>query len=274
MKSWKVSKKYLTTNLFNLSSDMDMPSVLPLTNLPANGLPPAVLVCGDPDRASGIARRFDDYRVLSQNREYDSYIGHYHGMPVAVCSHGIGAPGAAIAFEEIIRAGGRRIIRVGTCGSLQPGTKPGHLVIATSAVANTGYIRETVPEGYPAVADVVLTLALRNAAIKIGHEHTSGIVLTRDNFYAGVEPVASPSYEMMSKANVVAVEMECAALFVIGTLRKVQTAAILAVDGNVLESGGEMMESYRPEQESVKIAVDVETIVALDALRSQHDESD
>jgi uridine phosphorylase len=244
-----------------------------LTGIPAGGLPPDIIVCGDPDRAKTIASQFDAFELLSSQREYHTYIGHYKDMPVAVCSHGIGAAGAAIAFEEIIRAGGRRLIRTGTCGSLQSGVRSGHLVIAVGAVSNIGYVRETVPNGYPAVADFGLTLALQKEAILAECLHSVGIVLTRDNFYAGVDPSGTPDYEMMSQANVEAVEMECAALFVIGSLRQVQTAAILAVDGNVLESGGELMESYQPHHGSVAEAVRAEISITLNALYRLHNDA-
>jgi uridine phosphorylase len=161
-------------------------------------------------------------------------------------------------------------VRTGTCGSLRPGVRSGHLVIATGAVSNTGYVEETVPKGYPAVADFDLTLALHQEALRSERVHSLGIVLTRDNFCAGVDPSGSPDYVEMSQANVIAVEMECAALFVIGSLRQVQTGAILAVDGNVLESGGELMESYQPHQESVADAVKEEINIALNALHRLH----
>jgi uridine phosphorylase len=36
---------------------------------------------------------------------------------MTVVSHGIGGPGAAICFEELIKLGVTCIIRMGTCGS-------------------------------------------------------------------------------------------------------------------------------------------------------------
>jgi uridine phosphorylase len=60
--------------------------------------------------------------------------------------------------------------------------------------------------------------------------------------------------------------MECAALFLVGSLRGVQTAAILAVDGNVLSSG-ESMDSYEPHQQVVAQAVEAEIEIALQTLR-------
>ena len=79
---------------------------------------------------------------------------------------------------------------------------------------------------------------------------SEGIVLSLDNFYQGVETPHLTPYPVLSAAGVVAVEMECAALFIVGSLRGAQTAAILAVDGNVLRQR-ETMESYDPHREVV-----------------------
>ena len=238
---------------------------LPITNLPAGRVHAQVIVCGDPARADRIAEQLDGAALLSHKREYRAHNGTYRGTPITVCSHGIGAAGAAIAFEELIVAGARTIIRVGTCGGLQSDVQPGHLAIATAAVQNTGYGREVVPEGYPAVASAAATLALQQAVESSGRVARTGIVLSRDSFYPGVDLATAPNYRVMSSANVLAVEMECAALFIVGSLRGARTAAILAVDGNVLEAV-ESVEGYKPGRDVVHQAVDAAILVALEAL--------
>lgn len=240
---------------------------LPITGLPIGGVSPKVIVCGDPLRADRIAERLSKPAFLSHKREYRAHRGNYRGVPVTVCSHGVGAPGAAIAFEELIAAGAQTIIRVGTCGALQPDINAGHLVIATAAVQNTGYGDESVPKGYPAAADPALVLALQRAVDASDHPSRIGIVLTRDNFYAGVAVPGAPDYREMAKAHVLAVEMECAALFLVGSLRKVAAAAILVVDGNVLEAV-ESMESYQPDRTIVHAAMDAAIGYALEAMCS------
>lgn len=239
--------------------------ILPITGLPVGGISPDVIVCGDPGRATKIAGILQRTRLIADQREYRSFSGMYNGLPVTVCSHGVGAPGAAIAFEELIVAGARRILRVGTCGGLQPDVTDGHLVIAEAAVQNSGYVREVAPQGYPAVADPQSTITLQRAAIKSDLMVHSGLVLTRDAFYAGVQAPRLPNYTTMSAANVLAVEMECAALFTIGSLRGVRTSAILAVDGNVLE-GEESVDTYRPHRDTVAQAVDTAIQIAVQAL--------
>ena len=243
--------------------------ILPITGLLVGSVNEDVIVCGDPDRATKIAKRLTSATLLSDRREYRIYKGYFGEMPVTICSHGVGAPGASIAFEELITAGARRIIRLGTCGGLQPDIDSGHLVIAVAAVQNTGYGREMVPAGYPAVADPQLTIALQSAANAGNHPHSSGLVLTRDAFYGGVAVPDVPDYQVMSAANVKAVEMECAALFIVGSLRAVSTAAILAVDGNVLR-GAETMDSYDPHQDVVTNAVESAIEIALLALQTEN----
>ena len=240
--------------------------ILPVTGLPMGQVPADVLVCGDPARASQIAKHLEDAQLLSERREYRCYLGHYEGLSVAACSHGVGAPGAAPAFEELIAAGARRLIRVGTCGSLQPHLGSGALIVATAAVQSTGYGREIVPPGFPAVADLDLTQALRRATALLGREAASGIVLTRDSFYRGLELPTNPNYKRLSGAQVLAVEMECAALFLVGTLRDIPTAAVLTVDGIVLDSP-ETMEGYQPGRQVVLNGVNDAIEVALKALR-------
>lgn len=242
---------------------LEMGQLLPISGLKAGTIPTSVLVCGDPARATKTAEHLQGAALLGENREYRVYTGQYEGLSIAVCSHGVGAPGAAIAFEELIVAGARRLVRIGTCGGLQRHVQDGDLVIVTAAVDATGYGHQVTPRGYPAIADWRLVQALVTAAGR--HTHVTGIVLTNDHFYGGVETSETPHYPTMTAANVLAVEMECAALFKVGSLRKVQTAAILAVDGNVMDEG-ESMDAYDPHRDIVNRAVEDEIEIALKAL--------
>lgn len=249
-----------------------MQKLLPHTRLEVGSVSGAVLVCGDPARATAAAALLDAATLLAEWREYRSYQGMYHGRTVTVCSHGIGAPGAAIAFEELIVAGARIIIRVGTCGGIRPEVQAGQLVVVTGAVDHTGYGREVVPPGYPAAADVDVVVALRQAARGAAQPVHTGFVLTRDAFYGGLPLPAAPVYETMAAARVLAVEMECAALFQVGSLRQIKTGAILAADGNVLHTK-EDMSTFDPHREEARQATEAAIRIALEALVQVQDES-
>ena len=80
--------------------------VLPLTRIPVARLAPNVVVVGDPERARAVGERLEGAAEIASNREYLSIGGTYRGVPVTVVSHGVGGPGAGVAFEELCR--GRR----------------------------------------------------------------------------------------------------------------------------------------------------------------------
>ena len=75
-----------------------------------------VLLPGDPKRCAGIAAYFEDARLVADSREFITYTGTLDGIKVSVTSTGIGGPSAAIAMEELVKAGADTFIRVGTCG--------------------------------------------------------------------------------------------------------------------------------------------------------------
>jgi uridine phosphorylase len=112
-------------------------------------IPEAVLLPGDPKRAERIASRLDKMEKVAENREYITYRGVYGTVPVGVISTGVGSPGAAICFEEAIRAGARTLIRVGTAGSIHDDVRAGDLVVILGAVRAEGTTRQLVPLEVP-----------------------------------------------------------------------------------------------------------------------------
>ena len=93
-----------------------------------------VILPGDPKRCVKIARYFKDARLVADSRGVTTYTGELAGVKVSVTSTGIGGPSAAIAVEELIKAGADTFIRVGTCGGMQPEVQSGDVVIASGAI--------------------------------------------------------------------------------------------------------------------------------------------
>jgi len=95
----------------------------------------ACLLPGDPLRAQYIAETYFDNPVQrNHERGMLGYTGEWQGKPVSVQSTGMGCPSAAIVIEELIQLGVKKLIRVGTCGGLQPDMGLGELIVAMSAV--------------------------------------------------------------------------------------------------------------------------------------------
>lgn len=235
--------------------------LFPCIHVGAGDIHPRVITCGDPARAEKIAALLEDSKCLAKNREYWTYIGKHKGVPVTVTSHGVGCGGAAIAFESLCRAGAKVIIRVGTCGGMQPEVTAGSIVVATAACREEGVTEKMVPLSYPAICDHDVIAALMTAA---GQRQTSvhkGVILTQALFYPSL---LESTVKLYAKAGVKAMENEAAGLLVVAALNGIKAGVILAADAPAFELVG--VEGYQPDEQSVYQAIDEQIQIALDAI--------
>jgi uridine phosphorylase len=140
----------------------------------------------DRDAADEIATYLDDADLLADTGLFRTFSGSYKGVRVTVCSTGSGAPDTELALVDLAELSPAGVfIRVGTSGSANDRVRVGDLVIASGAVRSDGASREYVDAGYPAVASPEVTLALAEAATRLGHSHHVGITRSNDSLYAG-----------------------------------------------------------------------------------------
>jgi uridine phosphorylase len=201
-------------------------------------IPELMLLPGDPYRAKIIAERyFDSPMVVAKQREYWSFKGTWDGVPVGVCSTGIGCPSAAIALEELVKVGCKTFIRVGTSGAISHDVMTGDIVIFSASVRDEGTSRQYIPIEFPAIAHPRVVKALSDAAQKRKARYHVGIGHSKDAFYSEhsnyvIDPDAMRrKWTAMRNAGVLATEMESAALFIIGHLRNVQVGCACVVIG-------------------------------------------
>ena len=234
---------------------------MPVLRIRPSDMSPHVIVVGDPERAEKISKHLDNPRQLAAWREYHSYRGEYTGLPVVATSHGVGASGAAVAFEELIRAGAKTIIRVGTCGSYISTLRAGALLLPHAATREDGLTDELVRHELPAVADLDVMYTLRENARRRSAQFATGIIRTHAAFYHGMTP--NPHQYWMD-AGIIGIEMEYAALLVIATLRKIRAGGVFVIDGNPAEA--QDMTGYNPHKQIVEDAKTQAIEIALDTL--------
>lgn len=198
-----------------------------------------VILPGDPKRCKTIATYFDDAKEIADLREYTTYTGTLDGVKVSVASTGIGGPSAAIALQELVDAGAKYFIRLGTCGGMNLKVKGGDLIIATGAVRMEGTSKEYAPVEFPAVANHEIVNALIQAANENEASYHVGVVQCKDSFYGQHEPENMPvSYELENKwkawmqLGCLGSEMESAALFTVASYLNVKCGTILLAVGN------------------------------------------
>ncbi len=239
-----------------MSEDM-----LPILKTTSDKINDKVIVCGDPGRVDKISKYIDDVDEIAYNREYKLINGIYNNQKISVVSHGVGAAGAAVCFEEIIKGGAKEIIRVGTAGSLDLSIKDGDMVIAEAAIREDGLTEQLIKKEYPAVADMSLTGNLIISANKFtDNQVKSGIILTVGAFYPELEPLPNNYY---SQAGAIAVEMEASVLFLIASLHGVAAGGIFAIDGIAIDFDAN---SYNPHREKVDEAIENSIKIALEAI--------
>ncbi len=216
---------------------------------------------GDPGRCEKIAAYLEEPEHIGSNREFNIWRGKISGERVLVCSTGIGGPSTAIAVEELAACGVHTFIRVGTCGGIVLGVRPGDIVIASGAVRQDGTSREYAPLEFPAVPDTDVLVALREAADKLGYASHTGIVQSKDSFYGQHSPgkmaVAGEllaKWEAWKKLRVLASEMEASTLFTVGSLLGVRAGAVFHVIWNQ-ERAAAGLDSHADESHDTERAI-------------------
>jgi purine-nucleoside phosphorylase len=221
----------------------------------------ACLLPGDPLRAKYIAETFlDGAEQKNAERGMLGYTGTYRGRPVSVQATGMGCPSAAIVIEELVQLGVKRLLRIGTCGGLQPDLKLGDLIVAISAVPADSTAQHLVREPHTPTADWELVHGAVHAAKELGKPVRVGPIVSSDLFYNPDEG----QYRRWSDRGILAVEMEAAVLFTLGALRNVQAGCLLTVSDVVVEG-----EFVRISDEEMRAAVDQMTELALGAVTAR-----
>src|SRR5919106_1340798 len=216
----------------------------------------ACLLPGDPLRAKYIAETYlTDVRLVNEERGLLGYTGLWEGAPVSVQGTGMGCPGATIVFEELIQLGVERLLRVGTCGGLQPDHALGDVIVAISAVpADSTAMHLVANEPHCPTASWELIHGAVHVAKQIEQPMHVGPIVSSDLFYNPDDG----QYERWSRRGVLAVEMEASALFTVGALRGAQAGCLLTVSDIVVEG-----EFVRITDEELRAAVDRMTQIAL-----------
>lgn len=198
-----------------------------------------VLLPGDPGRCERIAEYFDHPKLMAYNREYKTYTGTLLGEKVSVTSTGIGGPSTAIAVEELAMIGADTFIRVGTSGGMQPELVPGELAIVTSAIRDEGTTLHYMPVEFPAVANINVTIALREAAIKLNKPYRLGISQSKDSYYGQHEPERMPvatrlldRWKAWKMGGAICSEMEASTLFILSSYLHCRAGGIMLIMAN------------------------------------------
>jgi DeoD family purine-nucleoside phosphorylase len=209
----------------------------------------AVLCPGDPRRAEYVAEHvLDDARLVNEERGMLGFTGTFEGRPLSVQSTGMGCPSAAIVYEELIQLGATRLLRIGTCGALQPGMGMADLVVAVASTpSDQTAMTYTGGEPHAPTADWRVVQASVDIARQREMRVHVGPIVSSDVFY---DPDRDRVRRWAERGHL-GIEMEASVLFTIGALRKVSTGCLLTVSDTLYTE-----EIIRISDEDLKRGVD------------------
>jgi DeoD family purine-nucleoside phosphorylase len=186
-----------------------------------------VLLPGDPGRALRLAQELlTQPKMLNHNRGLWGYTGTAaDGRLLSIQSTGMGGPSAAIVVSELVELGAQRLLRVGTCGGIDPQLGLGQLIVVSEAIADDGTSRALGE--YDPLARVAAPGVLTEALQSDGDQQNA-VVVSTDLFYDADDRIAG-----WVDAGAQAVDMETATIFTLATRRGIEAGCVLLVS-NIL----------------------------------------
>lgn len=194
-----------------------------------------VLLPGDPLRAKYIAETFlSDVVMYNQVRGMYGYTGYYKGKRISVQGTGMGVPSISIYVNELIREYDvQKLMRVGTCGALQPDIELKDVILGMASCTDSS-LNKMRFDGmdYSPIANFELLLQAYQYAMKSGKKVRVGNILTSDIFYND-DYVADP-FQKWKDYGILAVEMESSALYTLAEKYKRKALTILTVSDHII----------------------------------------
>ena len=219
-----------------------------------------ILLPGDPLRAKFIAENFLENPVLFNDiRNMFGYTGTYKGVRVSVMGTGMGMPSISIyAHELITEYDVKKLIRVGTAGSLSKDVHVRELVLAQAAATTSRIIQNDWPEyDLPQIADFDLLDTAYHIAKDMGVTTYVGNVLSADLFYSDL----FDKNIKLGTMGVKAVEMEAAALYYLAAKHQVQALSLMTIsDSLVLDEDTTAEEREKTFTDMMQVGL--ETLIA------------
>lgn len=216
-----------------------------------------ILLPGDPLRAEYIAENFfEDAKQFNSVRGALGFTGMYEGKEVSVMGTGMGMPSMGIYSYELINIFNvKNLIRIGSCGSIQPEIDIQDIVFAIAASTDSNFaLQFDLPGSYSSCCSYELLSKAKTNADKMGFKNHVGNIVSSDAFYNDSDTINS----RWQKMGIIAVEMEAAALYMQAARYGANALCMLTVSDNILTG-----ESITAEQRLTSFENMIKTALSL-----------
>ena len=176
-----------------------------------------------------------DFQVISSyHLDYDWSLLNMHGVRIAFAVSQ-GASMAVDLAERYIASGVRKIVRIGTIGSLNDTLRLGEYIIPYAAIKDEGTSDFYLEPKSPAIADIEFTQRLSNALRQRNNVVHNGIVWSTDGRWKETDTAIARRIS----DGAIGTDMESSALFAFGIDRKTSVASISVLSDEIHNSEGD-----------------------------------
>lgn len=221
-----------------------------------------VLMPGDPLRSKFIAETFlTDPKLVNNVRGVQGYTGTWKDVPVSVMASGMGIPAIGIySYELYTQYDVDNIIRIGSAGSIQPDLHTMDIVMASGACTDSNFAHQFNLNGtFAPIADYTLLSTAVDCAKANGVTPRVGNVLSADNFYSP----DSDGPDQWKKMGVLAIEMECAGLYMNAARLGKRALGILTISDHLYITSENLSPEARQKSFTQMMEIALDTAVEM-----------
>lgn len=209
----------------------------PHNNANVGDIADKVLLPGDPMRAKYIAETFlEDTTCYNEVRGMYGFTGIYKGKRISVQGTGMGMPSMHIYANELMQVYGvKKLIRVGTCGSIRQEIHLRDIIIALGATTDSNMNHDRF--GNISFAPTASFELLKKAFDEAKRENVKAIVsnvFTSDKFY---DDKGKEKNKLVASYGVSAVDMETCELYTLAAKYGVEALTMLTVSDDLVNGG-------------------------------------
>lgn len=193
-----------------------------------------ILLPGDPLRAKFIAENFLENAVCYNDvRGMFGYTGTYKGEKVSVQGTGMGMPSMHIYANELMEVYKvKKLIRVGTCGSLREDVYLKDVVIAMGSTTDSNMNKDRFGSiSFAPTASFSLLKRAYEIAMEKKVPAIVSNIFTSDKFY---DDNAQQKNSLLASYGIAAVDMETCELYTLAAKHHVEALTMLTVSDHLL----------------------------------------
>lgn len=162
-------------------------------------------------------------------------VAHNAEKDVSIIDFSIGSPNAALIIELLSVVEPKAVLFLGMCGGLHRSLKVGDFILPMAAIRDEGASIHFMPPQVPALPTFKIQKFVSQIIVEKELDYRTGVVHTTDyRFWEFNDRFKEDLYEERA----LAIEMECATLFIGGFACKVPIGALLLVSDCPLKRGG------------------------------------